>query len=118
MAACYRCPPGCASRASMPCSRRPACARITVAWYGLRGHIGYSAELAYLVRMLREAGVLLQEPDSATTYRLLAVLSDPQADDRREGMDLRIGGYYGIENLSEGDAPSFTGVLWAASYAH
>lgn len=93
-------------------------ARILVAWYGLRGRLGYYAELVYTLRILREAGVLLQEPDPATVYKILAVLSDPQLDDRREGMDVRVGGYYSIEDLSDVDTPNYAGVLGAGTYAH
>jgi hypothetical protein len=97
---------------------RDAAARVQLAWYGLRNRLGYSAELAYTLRILREAGVLLQEPDSATVYRLLQILSDPQLDDRQEGMDLRVGGYYAAEKVSGVDLTSFEGVLYSAAFAH
>src|SRR5262249_9376127 len=75
-------------------------ARVMLAWYGLRGRLGYYAELLWTLRILREAGVLLQEPDAATVYKILQVIQDPQMDDRQEGMDLRVGGYYSIEDAT------------------
>jgi hypothetical protein len=94
-----------------------ASARVMLAWYGLRGRLGYYAELLWTLRILREAGVLLQEPDAATVYKILQVISDPQMDDRYEGMDLRLGGFYSIES-TEVDVPNLGGVMWAATLAH
>jgi hypothetical protein len=93
-----------------------AAARIALAWYGLRGRLGYSAELAYTLRLLREAGVLLQEPDAQLVYRLLQILADPQLDDRYEGQDLRLGAYWSAE-AGDVDAPTVTGVMWSATVA-
>ena len=92
-------------------------ARVMLAWYGLRGRLGYYAELLWTLRILREAGVLLQEPDAATVYKILRVIEDPQMDDRYEGMDLRLGGFYSIES-TEVDVPNIGGVMWAATVAH
>jgi hypothetical protein len=43
------------------------------------------------VTILRDAGVLLGEPDAGTTYEILQVLLDGQLDHRLSGLDVRIG---------------------------
>jgi len=43
------------------------------------------------VNILREAGVLLGEPDASTTYKILQILTDGQLDHRMSGMDAHFG---------------------------
>lgn len=66
-------------------------ARILRTWWALRGERGYYRRLQATVALLRDAGVLLGEPDAGTTYELLAVLQDGALDARSEGFDVRVG---------------------------
>lgn len=66
-------------------------ARIMRAWWALRGEQGTHDRLVATVKILREAGVLLGEPDASTTYKLLEVLRDGQLDHRMQGLDVRLG---------------------------
>lgn len=61
------------------------------AWWALRGRPGSHDQLVATVTILRESGVLLGEPDAATTYKILQVLEDGQLDHRREGVDVHFG---------------------------
>jgi hypothetical protein len=60
-------------------------------WWALRGAQGAHEHLLATVALLREAGVLLSEPDASTTYKLLQILTDGQLDHRPAGLDLSIG---------------------------
>lgn len=66
-------------------------ARVMTAWWQLRGELGTHARLLATLQLLREAGVLLTDPDPSTVYKLLRVLEDPQLDERLEGWDARLG---------------------------
>jgi len=66
-------------------------ARIQRTWWALRGERGYSRRLRATVKLLREAGVLLGEPDAFVTYKMLQVLSDGQLNHRLDGWDANLG---------------------------
>lgn len=66
-------------------------AKLLRTWWALRGEQGAQRRLVATVAILRDAGVLLGEPDAATTYELLQVLVDGQLDHRLEGLDARAG---------------------------
>jgi hypothetical protein len=78
-------------------------ARIHTAWWGLRGELGSLARLRATLQLMREAGVLLQDPDPSTVYKLIKVLEDGALDDRREGWDVRVGVGETIVGRDEGD---------------
>ncbi len=65
--------------------------RIMRAWWLLRSEIGFHNRLVATVALLREAGVLLGEPDSGTSYAILQVLSDGQLSHRKEGLQVHLG---------------------------
>lgn len=64
--------------------------RLQRAWWALRGELGAHRRLTATVAILREAGVLLGEPDASTTYELLQVLTDGALDGRARGVDVRL----------------------------
>lgn len=64
--------------------------RLQATWWALRrDRTGYR-QLTATVAVLREAGVLLGEPDAGTTYELLEVLRDPSFDRRPSGVDVQV----------------------------
>jgi len=65
--------------------------RIMRAWWMLRSEVGFHDRLVATVALLREAGVLLGEPDSGTSYALLQVLRDGQLSHRSEGLQVHVG---------------------------
>lgn len=65
--------------------------KVLATWWALRREIGAHARLVATVKILRESGVLLGEPDAGLSYRLLEVLRDGQLDHRIEGWDVRMG---------------------------
>jgi hypothetical protein len=65
--------------------------RLVTAWWDLRGSLGLRRELVATIQILKEAGVLLTDPDPTTTYMLLQVLGDGQLDHRLSGWDVRLG---------------------------
>ncbi len=60
--------------------------RIMRAWWELRYEQGFHDRLTATVAQLREAGVLLGEPDAGASYAILQVLEDGQLDNRLEGL--------------------------------
>lgn len=59
-------------------------------WWALRrDRTGYR-QLTATVAILREAGVLLGEPDAGTTYELLEVMRDPSFAGRPDGLDVQV----------------------------
>jgi hypothetical protein len=64
--------------------------RLQAAWWSLRGELGTHRRLTETVRVLRDAGVLLGEPDAGTTYELLEILEDPALDGRASGLDVHV----------------------------
>jgi hypothetical protein len=64
--------------------------RVLRTWWALRDEQGAHRRLTATVAILREAGVLLGEPDASTTYKILQVLLDGQLDRRPSGLDVRL----------------------------
>ncbi|MDB4964077.1 MAG: hypothetical protein JWP01_4076 [Myxococcales bacterium] len=64
--------------------------RLQLAWWSLRGERSSYEALVATVAILREAGILLGEPDAGLTYELLTVLRDSQLFLRPSGMDLQL----------------------------
>ncbi len=64
--------------------------KILRTWWALRGEVGAHDRLVATVSILREAGVLLGEPDASLTYRILQILTDGQLDHRASGLDVRL----------------------------
>lgn len=65
--------------------------RIMSMWWALRGEQGAHQRLTDTVAMLREAGVLLGEPDASLTYQILQILVDGQLNNRPSGFDVNLG---------------------------
>jgi hypothetical protein len=65
--------------------------RLQTAWWDARDELGYRRALVATLQILKEAGVLLTEPDPTATYAILRVLEDGQLDGRLDGWDLRVG---------------------------
>ncbi|MBI3178443.1 MAG: hypothetical protein HYZ27_02205, partial [Deltaproteobacteria bacterium] len=77
--------------------------RLQAAWWALRrDRTGYR-QLVATVAILREAGVLLGEPLSSTTYELLEALRDPSFDGRADGLDAQL--FFGEGYLMREDEP-------------
>ncbi len=69
----------------------PATAKkLELTWWALRGERSSYRSLVATVAILREAGILLVEPDAGLTYELLAVLRDSQLFLRPSGLDLQL----------------------------
>ncbi|HUH06098.1 MAG TPA: HEAT repeat domain-containing protein [Kofleriaceae bacterium] len=66
-------------------------ARLMRTWWALRDEQGAHARLVATVKILREAGVLLGEPDASVSYQLLQILLDGQLANRPDGLDVRVG---------------------------
>ncbi|MBA3460242.1 MAG: HEAT repeat domain-containing protein [Deltaproteobacteria bacterium] len=64
--------------------------RLQLAWWALRGERGSYRSLVATVAILREAGILLGEPDAGLAYELLTVLQDSQLFMRPEGVDVQL----------------------------
>jgi hypothetical protein len=70
----------------------PALARrLQLTWWALRGERSTFRALIATVKILREAGVLLGEPDAGLSYEILNVLRDSQLFLRPSGLDLQLG---------------------------
>jgi hypothetical protein len=65
--------------------------RLALTWWSLRADRSTYRALVATVAILREAGILLTEPDAGLTYELLAVLRDSQLVLRPRGLDLQLG---------------------------
>jgi hypothetical protein len=95
--------------------------RLMRVWWTLRRELGYHQRLIATVKLLREAGVLLGEPDASTTYRILQVLQDGQLAQRPHGFVfwMAIGESYLVrdESLPVADGRIET-VLARARYGH
>ncbi|MGE3764345.1 MAG: HEAT repeat domain-containing protein [Kofleriaceae bacterium] len=64
--------------------------RLQMAWWGLRGERSMYRALVATVAILREAGILLGEPDAGLTYEILTVLRDNQLSLRPSGLDVQV----------------------------
>ncbi len=86
--------------------------RIMRAWWELRTETGFHDRLVATVSQLREAGVLLGEPDAGASYAILQVLQDGQLSNRLKGLQvhLAIGENYLVRdedlNLEDGRVES------------
>ncbi len=65
--------------------------RLQLTWWALRGERSSYRALVATVAILREAGVLLGEPDAGLSYEILNVLRDSQLFLRPSGLDLQLG---------------------------
>ncbi|HEX3764686.1 MAG TPA: HEAT repeat domain-containing protein [Kofleriaceae bacterium] len=94
--------------------------RLQLTWWALRGERSTYRALVSTVAILREAGVLLGEPDAGLSYELLNVLRDSQLYQRPSGLDLQL--LFGEGYLQRPDQPPPTEsgrveqLLAAASY--
>jgi hypothetical protein len=77
--------------------------RLQSAWWALRGELGSHRMLTSTVAILRDAGVLLGEPDAGMTYELLEVLEDPALAGRMSGLDAHLA--FGEGFLSRSRSP-------------
>ncbi len=70
--------------------------KLQLTWWALRGERSAYRQLVVTIAILREAGVLLGEPDSGLAYEILNVLRDTQLFVRPSGFDaqLAVGGGY------------------------
>lgn len=64
--------------------------RLQLTWWSLRGERSAFPALVATVAILREAGVLLGEPDAGLTYEILNVLRDSWLFVRPQGLDVQI----------------------------
>jgi hypothetical protein len=64
--------------------------RLQLTWWALRGERSTYRALVATVAILREAGVLLGEPDAGLSYEILNVLRDSQLYLRPSGFDLQL----------------------------
>jgi len=64
--------------------------RLQLTWWALRGDRSTYGALVATVAILREAGVLLGEPDAGLAYELLTVLRDSQLYLRPSGLDVQL----------------------------
>lgn len=64
--------------------------RLQLTWWSLRRERSSYQALVATVAILREAGVLLGEPDAGLSYEILAVLRDSQLFARPSGLDVQL----------------------------
>lgn len=64
--------------------------RVMRAWWELRREQGFHGRLVATVAQLREAGVLLGEPDAGASYAILQVLRDGQLSHRQRGLQVHL----------------------------
>ncbi|MCE9573376.1 MAG: hypothetical protein K8W52_09480, partial [Deltaproteobacteria bacterium] len=94
--------------------------KLQAAWWSQRGARSAHPMLVATVQLLREAGVLLGEPDASTTFDLLEVLRDGQLDDRRAGYDVQLifgEGYLRREDDPPVDSGRVEQLILRAAYA-
>ncbi|MGE5184349.1 MAG: hypothetical protein ACM31C_19905, partial [Acidobacteriota bacterium] len=75
--------------------------KLQMAWWALRGERSPYRALVETVKILRDAGILLSEPDAGLSYELLAVLRDSWLYMRPSGLDIQVAfgeGYLGRAN--------------------
>jgi len=77
--------------------------RLQLTWWALRGDRSTYRALVTTVAILREAGVLLGEPDAGLSYELLNVLRDTQLFLRPSGFDVQLA--FGEGYLQRPDQP-------------
>ncbi len=64
--------------------------KLQMAWWGLRGESSMYRAMVATVAILREAGILLGEPDAGLSYEILTVLRDNQLSLRPSGLDVQL----------------------------
>jgi hypothetical protein len=64
--------------------------KLQLTWWALRGERSQYRALVSTVAILREAGILLVEPDAGLTFELLNVLRDTQLFQRPSGFDAQV----------------------------
>lgn len=64
--------------------------RLQLTWWALRGERSSYRSLLATVAILREAGILLGEPNASVTYEILQVLQDTQLYMRPSGFDVQL----------------------------
>ncbi|MFH0900891.1 MAG: hypothetical protein V2A73_09710 [Pseudomonadota bacterium] len=75
-------------------------------WWGLRGETGSRRRLVATLKVLRESGTLLVDPDPETTYSIVQVLEDQNLDGRFAGVEARCGigeAFEGIDARPQAD---------------
>jgi hypothetical protein len=77
--------------------------KLQLTWWALRGERSAYRALVATVAILREAGILLGEPDAGLTYELLNVLNDTQLYVRPSGFDVQV--VFGEGYLKRPDDP-------------
>jgi hypothetical protein len=94
--------------------------RLQLTWWSLRGERSSYRALIATVAILREAGVLLGEPDAGLSYEILNVLRDSQLVLRPSGLDAQIVFGEGYLQRPDEPAPNESGrveqVLASAAY--
>ena len=78
--------------------------KLELTWWALRGERTTYRALVATVAILREAGILLGEPDAGLAYELLAVLRDSQLYLRPSGFDAQL--VFGEGYLKRPDMPT------------
>jgi len=64
--------------------------KLQLAWWSLRGERSTYRALVVTVAILREAGVLLSEPDAGLSFEILNVLRDSWLYQRPSGLDIQV----------------------------
>jgi hypothetical protein len=64
--------------------------KLQLTWWAMRGERSTYRALVATIAILREAGILLGEPDGGLTYEILAVLRDSQLYLRPSGLDIQL----------------------------
>jgi HEAT repeats len=77
--------------------------RLQLTWWALRGERSTYRALVATVALLRDAGVLLGEPDAGLSYEILNVLRDSQLTLRPSGLDVQL--LFGEGYLQRPDQP-------------
>jgi len=78
--------------------------RLQLTWWALRGERSTYSALVATVAILREAGILLGEPDAGLSYEILNVLRDSQLYLRPSGIDAQL--VFGEGYLQRPDDPA------------
>jgi hypothetical protein len=78
--------------------------KLQLTWWALRGERSGYRQLIATVAVLREAGILLGEPDAGLTYEILNVLRDTQLFVRPSGFDAQLTFGEGYLDRPNGDS--------------
>lgn len=94
--------------------------RLQLTWWSLRSERSTYRALIATVAILREAGILLGEPDAGLSYEILSVLRDSQLALRPSGLDAQLLFGEGYLQRPDDPAPTESGrveqVLASAAY--